>query len=457
MGSHSKPRVEFFSTNENVTGSCTIVTVHMPTENVTFSIDCGLYMGEDDYLENNSAEFAFDPETLNFALVTHNHADHVGRLPLLVKRGYMGKIYTTIDTKQLLQLSLPDCRKVLAKNAEDYDVEYVYSEEDVHKTLRRIESHQFEEPFYPYPGIKVTFFMNGHLIGAGMILIQINLEGYEEVNILAVSDYKKENMFFDVKPLPEEVKKLPLIVLAESTYGNVDSKDAGKPVFVENVKDIMKDKEVLIIPVFSLARGQEVLYTLKKMQLNGDLDENIPIYGDGVLFRKYCDMYKYQLNIRPEMKDFYPENFMFMNEIIREEAIQTHKKRIILTTSGMANYGMALKYVLRFADKETAAFHFVGYTVPESTGYQMINSETGDWISVGFEDKIRKCDVYHTSEFSAHARRDENADFLKTLNIELLLIFHGESEVKEEFKDYCEDNLSNCKRIEVLGNGTIFY
>lgn len=76
-----------------------------------FIVDCGLFQ-ESDYSQYN-ASFPFNAENIEFCVVTHNHVDHTGRLPLLVKKGFTGEIYTSKATAILLPLALADSYKVL--------------------------------------------------------------------------------------------------------------------------------------------------------------------------------------------------------------------------------------------------------------------------------------------------------------------------------------------------------
>lgn len=452
MGGQFKLRVDISSKHENVTGSCTEVTIHMPQEKVKFLIDCGLYQGEDDFETKNRAKFDFDPEEVEFVIVTHNHVDHIGRLPLLYRRGYEGKVHATRDTAKMLNLSLGDSEKVQKTNAEEYGLSTIYTRADVNKTLENVVPHEFEKWFEPYPGIKMVFFMNGHLVGAALTLIHICVEGYEPINILVTGDYKDKNMFFAVKELPKWVRELPLTIITESTYGYVDSKEASKPVFAKNVVEMLETKNLILVPVFSLARGQEILYTLKQMQTRGVLDKKIPIYMDGKLFIDYCNMYRYTLSIADDMREFYPQNVNHMNKDMRETIVKSHMKKIILTTSGMGNHGPAQEYIPKCIERSDTCIHFVGYTSPSTLGYHLINAK--DIVEIGDAVKKKKCTVLTTGEFSTHAKRDELVSFYKQFtNIQALLIHHGEIKVKKQFANYCSKNLRNCKRIEILGDG----
>ena len=71
---------------KRVTGSCFYVEVR----DVRLLIDCGMFLGEDE--EKNYQTFTFDPKKLDYVILTHAHIDHCGRIPLLVKEGFKGKI-----------------------------------------------------------------------------------------------------------------------------------------------------------------------------------------------------------------------------------------------------------------------------------------------------------------------------------------------------------------------------
>ena len=123
-----------------------------------------------------------------------------------------------------------------------------------------------------------------------MILLQLSYPGYEDINLLFTGDYNNKNMFFDIEELPMEVRKLPLTIIQEATYGYVNSTEM-KAVFEENVAKAISEKKIVIAPVFSLGRAQEILYVLKRMQQDGRLSTSIPIYFDGKLAFKYTGFY----------------------------------------------------------------------------------------------------------------------------------------------------------------------
>ena len=89
---------------KQVTGSCHLVE----TESSRVLIDCGLFQGGHELAEENAEEFGFDASTIDVLLLTHAHLDHCGRIPLLVKRGFRGRIIATAPTRELTRLVLAD-------------------------------------------------------------------------------------------------------------------------------------------------------------------------------------------------------------------------------------------------------------------------------------------------------------------------------------------------------------
>ncbi|MEG1642275.1 MAG: MBL fold metallo-hydrolase, partial [Synergistaceae bacterium] len=68
-------------------------------------IDCGFHQGQDE--EKHEGEpFDFIPQEIDALLLTHAHIDHSGRIPLLVKKGFKGKIYCTHATAELTAILL---------------------------------------------------------------------------------------------------------------------------------------------------------------------------------------------------------------------------------------------------------------------------------------------------------------------------------------------------------------
>lgn len=76
--------LQSFGAAEVVTGSCHLLQLQ---NGINLLIDCGMFQGE--YEHRNADDFGFNPQDVDFLLVTHGHLDHVGRIPKLVKEGFI--------------------------------------------------------------------------------------------------------------------------------------------------------------------------------------------------------------------------------------------------------------------------------------------------------------------------------------------------------------------------------
>lgn len=434
MGSKERFYVDIQSLSNGVTGSCHLCVVKFPDCSTTrFIVDCGLFQGQTEEQDYNK-DFPFMENSVEFALITHNHVDHIGRLPLLTKNGFDGKIYTTIDTATLMPLALYDSSKVLSESAKRNGISPLYNETNVQQVLSHVVGVSYQEKTAITENIHVTFFRNGHLLGAALILIQISYPEQDDINLLFTGDYNNKNCFFDVPSLPSEVLKMPITIMQESTYGDTDSIQV-TPCFEENLLSQISKNGTIIIPVFSLGRSQEILYFLKKLQDDGKLDINIPIYFDGKLAKRYTALYqKNQLDIREDMLQFMPENLTLVDSDVRNTIIQNDDLKIVVTTSGMGSYGPAQLYIPIFIKSPKSLIHFTGYTAEGTLGNRLTTTPIGGIVKIGGLLAQKQADVKYTSEFSAHAKADEIILFLQQFqNINMVIVNHGEASVKEAF------------------------
>lgn len=466
--------VDFSAKHSGVSGSCIPITVNHPDGNIRFLVDFGNYMGveekkcKEEKTSRNYDLLDFNPGNFDFVILTHCHADHNGRLPVLYKKqekdkyqrkrkeSYSGKIFTTVDTSYMLPISMQDNEKIVRINAKHKGIKPLYTSKEVDQVLSNVVPYEFGETFYPIPNrtdVKVTFFKNGHLVGAAITLVQITCRGKEEgINILFTGDYKGDNIFFDVPELPDELKRMPLYIVCESTYGASDSTQV-EQVFNNNIERwLYEDKKTILILSLSLERFPTITHTLKTMQ-SSFLDRSIPIYGDGGLAIKYNNLYKYKLGIKQSMKDFLPDNFTYVCDEERKGIISSPEKKIIVATSGMGSFGPAQEYIPHLIERTDVGIHYTSYLGQDTTGYRMVNSESEVLISSVFKRKI--AEVQTTSEFSKHAKRNELLEFLAQFqNIRGIFINHGEPDVQFQFAKYCYENLKlGENRIMLLGTG----
>lgn len=460
MGEKSKFYITTFSCNEEVTGSCHYVTVTKPDEKIRFIVDCGTF--QEKKYENDNQNLIFNPENLNFALITHVHMDHVGRVPLLYKKGFSNKLYMSNDAFPFYKEALLNTANIYAVNAKrKKNSNVLFTKEDVKNTFNRINLFDFEESniFYPQKDIKVTCFENNHQVGASTYLVEISEEGYENINLLFLGDYSENSAFKAVSNFPDYLYKMNLTIFTESTYGDTNSKDIEK-VFEKNILNALAKNQSIFIPSFAMERCQTILLQLKKMQDNGKIDTKIPIYLDGSLSITMTNIFlKISKTFKKEAQQFIPQNLIYVNKSTRDKVINDNCQRIIISSSGMCSYGPAPLYIKNFITKKNYLIHLTGYPAEGSLSrklFDVSNQTTNE------TDKTVKCDVKFTSEFSSHAKKDELIKLLKKFNnLKLLMISHGSTETKKAFeksvlkevkvKNVCIESRYKCFKLNSYG------
>ena len=127
-----KLKITFNGAAELVTGSCH----YIETDDSKFLIDCGMFQGSVLETKLNREEFTFNPSELDFVILTHCHIDHSGRLPMLAKQGFKGKIFMTPPTRELVEILLLDSAKIQLQDQQtdkDSDLsDVLYTEDDVY-------------------------------------------------------------------------------------------------------------------------------------------------------------------------------------------------------------------------------------------------------------------------------------------------------------------------------------
>src|SRR5579864_7385035 len=146
-----KMKLSFLGGTDAVTGANFL----LENEATKILIDCGLEEGDTKAHQFNQAPFPYDPKEIDILLVTHSHIDHVGKIPKLVRNGFKGVIYSTIETKELSVLMLNDSVKLLLQETKKEGVPDMYDEEDVRDTFLLWQTIPYHVKKEIAPGIEV--------------------------------------------------------------------------------------------------------------------------------------------------------------------------------------------------------------------------------------------------------------------------------------------------------------
>ena len=439
--------VDVYARHKGVTGSCFLNSVHWPDgKNVRFLVDAGATQGKDNNGFYNSF-FPFNTGKISFIILTHGHHDHQGLLPVVVRQGFHGPIFTHYATANLMTVSLYDSCKI----AEPFTNVPLCTQNEVEKTLDLVVGCTTKKIMKPDKNIRIVFYTNGHLVGAVLTLVVISCPGEEDINLIYTGDYKDNNIFFNVEMPPKQVRELNISAFfCESTYGDVDSTNSMFEKCLEkNTVQALREGKTVIYPAFAQGRYQEVLYHIKMWKKKGIIPESTPVFADGGTSHDFKSMYMYQeLGIKKLMKNFVPKGTRFVpksreRQSYRKDIMDISSPKIIIAPGGMGSYGPIKTYIDYYLSKSDALIHMLGYCSPDSKGYQLLNTPRGETVSYNGRNHTIACDIKKTAEMSGHAQRNKLLNLIKWFpNTQSIVINHGDEETKTKFREYLLDNLS---------------
>lgn len=419
-----------------VTGSATIINIKRPgNPRKKILIDFGGYQEEKYDILNEALEF--EPSEIDAVIVTHSHLDHIFKLPLLYKNGYLRNIYCSKGASLSIPISLYDSVKIMESDCQKFRKPMLYNASDVEATISHLVPLNYRKTIEILPGVKMTFIENGHLYGAVCILLQIYCKNYPTMNYIFTGDFYMNNELFEVKPFPEFAYNLKnLSIFIESTYADTRSDEIEKN-FDSYLLSAVENKHFIVIPTIAQERLELVLLRLKMLQDCDLLDTTIPIYIHSELGKDYYfTIYKGK-----EFIDFMPRNCKFVSKGDYSTVLEDKSKpKILLASSGMADKGNIMFYLPKVISNPNVTIIFTCHQGKNTLGFRIKNSNIGDYIRICGETCKRLCDVKATSQFSHHVKQDESIEFLSRFNfLENIFIEHGETKKQLLYKGILQD------------------
>ncbi len=413
--------IEFHGAAGGVTASCHLIEV----ADKRILVDCGMYQGSRELEEENAEPFGFDPETIDYVLLTHAHLDHCGRLPLLVKRGFRGEILTTGASRDLAKLVMMDAAHLAEEEARrkthqarlagsKETIEPLYSMLDVFDALdyfgRRID---YNQPTRICKGIRVTFIDAGHILGSACILLHLHEES-RRLKLLFSGDLGNKG-----RPILRDPSRPPRadVVVMEATYGNRCHKPV-PPSVEELYRAILNTFERggnVIIPTFALERAQEILYFLREGIEQKKIPRYLPVFLDSPMaisateiFRRHPECYDRETcTLFCEGNDpFDLPELHFTRETAESMRLnQIDSGAVIMAGSGMCTGGRVRHHLKHNLARPECSVIFVGYAARGTLARAIIDGAKTVRI-FGREIPVN-ASIYTIGGFSAHADQKE--------------------------------------------------
>jgi len=407
--------LEFFGAAGEVTGSCHIVRIN----GRQFLLDCGMIQGNREQEARNRDPFPFDPKEIDAVILSHAHIDHSGRLPLLVKRGFDGPIYTHNATKDLCGILLKDSASLAQRDAEYANkkrpdqppIEPLYSVKDAEMVLSFLKGSKYNEKVEVLPGVTIRFQDAGHIIGSTSVEVWLS-EGNVSKKIVFSGDLGQYNT--PILNDPAVIEEADL-VLMESTYGGRTHRE--RSLTHDEIGEIISEahhgKGNILIPAFAIGRSQEVLYTLgthyeewNMSRWHVFLDSPMAIKASEVywdyphLYDDEATKFRRDLHEMPKLKNLHLTSTTAESMVIN----RVTSGGIIIAGSGMCNGGRIRHHLKHNISRKECHVIIVGYQSPGTLGRRLVDGEEevrikGKWLKVNAK-------IHTVGGLSAHG--DEN-------------------------------------------------
>ena len=435
-------RIRFHGAAGEVTGSCHEVEVG----GHRLLLDCGLIQGSDEDEKRNFEPFAFDPASVDALVLSHAHIDHCGRLPVLVKRGFKGPIWTQAATADLLRIMLDDSAFLAEMDAEhankrneDGHAKHkpLFTRADVGQVMRQVRPLPYHQPTEILPGISVQLREAGHILGSATVELRAREGGGERVLVFSGDlGMKGTPILRD----PETVGQADLVLL-EATYGDRAHRD--RAATVTEIGDVLDrawaDGGNLLIPAFAVGRTQEVLYWFARYWDRWNMDR-WKIFLDSPMASKVTEVYDRHENLfdskardvwRGQPHPFRLPNLRYTESVEESRGINAHERgAIIIAGSGMCNGGRIRHHLRQNLGRRQAHVMFVGYQSRGTLGRRLVDGAPR--VKLFGEDIQVNAQRHTVGGLSAHADQPGLLDWYAGFaNKPPVVLVHGEDPARE--------------------------
>jgi metallo-beta-lactamase family protein len=339
---------------------------------------------------------------------------------MLVRDGFAGSVHCTPATRDLCGLVLPDSGRLQEEEAgwanhRGYskhapDARPLYTEADALAALPRLRTLVYGERREVAKGVTVRFHRAGHILGSAMV--EMELAGSPPRRILFSGDLGR----YDAPILPDPEPGSPAdALLVESTYGGKNHEAASPTQALrDEVLRAVEQRGVLLVPAFAIGRTQELLFTLKELELAKAIPE-LPVYVDSPMA---VDATPFFLAHREDHDDDMARRIAAGEEPLRPAKLSFARSPaqskalndlpgpfILLSASGMATGGRVLHHLARRLPDPRTTVLLVGFQAAGTRGARL--QQGAPTVKIHGEEIPVKARVATISGFSAHADEAE--------------------------------------------------
>ncbi len=400
-------------------------------------LDCGMHpknTGED-ALPLFNATTVRDIEAI---LISHAHQDHIGTLPLAMRRFPNAHVFMTEPTAEIGSVLLHNSVNVMTRQREEISERsyplFTHRETDRaserwHRCpLRRRISIAGERASHQ-DALTFEFFDAGHVLGSAGVMLR-----GEGRTICYTGDVNFDNQtIMEAASFPAQ--KIDLLIIECTRGGHASpggwTRAGEEERFALALEAAFERDACVLIPVFALGKTQEILAMFYKFRRQSrKLSRDFPIYIGG-LSSKFTDIYdrrthstRRQLPRLKLMREVAP--FVLNDETVRGAPMRGGRA-YVLSSGMMIPKTLSNVFARRMVDDPKQSIFFVGYASPESPAGVLRDAGKGGEVALDPDKPSQRvrCNV-EQFQFSAHATRESLVDYAKKISPKKILLVHGD-------------------------------
>lgn len=382
-------------------------------------------------------------DTADGIIITHAHHDHIGALPVLMRKQPATPVFMTEITGEITSGMLHNSVNVMtAQRVENSISEYpLFTHKELDENRAQYVYRDLNRPFeIPDTNMEASFYDAGHILGSTGVMIR---EGSNTLFYTGDVNFEPQTISM-AADFPTSGIDVLVVETTRGTYARPEgySRKGEKERLAALIRDTFDANGSVLIPVFALGKTQEVMLMLHELHEEGLIPE-MPLHIGGlgtkitVLYDHYSDRsrrnYKgfqlledVKMLIKPEKRGRRggPRQFVYQ------------PRTIYCLSSGMMTEGTASnQFASRFIDNPRNAVAFVGYTDPESPGFRLRHAKAGEKIKLSPDSPAVEANARIESyDLSAHATREQIADYVEKVRPKKLILVHGETDSQDWFR-----------------------
>jgi metallo-beta-lactamase family protein len=445
-------KIQFLGAAREVTGSKVLITTD---SNKKILLDCGMYQGKGMETDSMNRKLGFDPEKIDYLILSHAHIDHTGLVPYLYKEGFRGSVICTNATRDLCSIMLPDSGHI-----QELDIKWfnkkrarqglpsetpIYHVEHAEQSMNLFISVAYNRRFYINDSINVKFTNSGHMLGSAVVNLEI-IENGQKKRIAYTGDIGRPFNYLLQSPQPFPQCDF---LITESTYGN-RIHEPQNTIEDELLNVVMhtcvEKKGKLIIPSFSVGRTQEIVFLLNNFYNQGLLPK-IDVYVDSPLSVNATEIFRLNTEcMNKEVKEvmkydkdpFGFNTLKYIKDVNESKALNDSVAPcIIISASGMAEAGRIKHHISNNIEKSSTTILIIGYCSPTSLGARIQVPGLKEISIFGRVHQVN-AEIKRIEALSGHSDYKEMIGFLSCQDKELvrkLFLVHGEYESQLFYKN----------------------